>query len=166
MKHQRGLKMDSRSVWKGESLERRWTVTKVRGKTKKDLKNCSCFCQTRDFRDLNESPKSRQIKPPKHSRTKIWKKFSKCFSRLEGQPASESRAEPRKSLSKLRDWTFHSRTSRQKWPAKTRLRHATWHTRDWAAKTGQNWIFEIFRFFKQNTFQKHLKHSKIFLCLN
>ena len=27
--------------------------------------------------------------------------FSKCFSRLEGLPASESRAEPRKSLSEL-----------------------------------------------------------------
>ena len=40
--------------------------------------------------------------------------FSKCFSRLEGLPASESRAEPRKSLSNPRDWTFHSRTSRQK----------------------------------------------------
>ena len=92
--------------------------------------------------------------------------FSKCFSRLEGLPASESRAEPRKSLSEPRDWTFHSRTSRQKWPAKMRLRLATWHTREWAAKTEQNWIFEIFRFFKQNTFQKHLKHSKIFLCLN
>ena len=91
--------------------------------------------------------------------------FSKCFSRLEGLPASELRAEPRKSLSNSRDWTSHSRTSRQKWPAKMRLRHATWHNRDWAAKTGQNWIFEIFRFFKQNTFQKHLKHSKIFLCL-
>ena len=43
-----------------------------------------------------------------------FEKFSKCFSRLEGLPASESRAEPRKSLSEPRDWTFHSRTSRQK----------------------------------------------------
>ena len=160
------LEMGARSVWEGDSLERRWTVTNVRGKNWNRFKNCAYFCQTCVFRDWNESPKSRQIKPPKHSRTKIWKKFSKCFSRLEGLPASESRAEPRKSLSKPRDWTFHSRTSRQKWPAKTRLRHATWHTRDWAAKTGQNRIFEIFRFFKQNTFQKHLKHSKIFLFLN
>ena len=51
--------------------------------------------------------------------------FSKCFSRLEGIPASELRAEPRKYLSKPRDWTFHSRTSRQKLLAKTRLMHAT-----------------------------------------
>ena len=43
-----------------------------------------------------------------------YENFSKCFSRLEGLPASESRAEPRKSLSEPRDWTFHSRTSRQK----------------------------------------------------
>ena len=106
----------------------------------KRFKNCSYFCQTRVFRDWNESPKSRQIKPPKHSRTKSWKNFSKCFSRLEGLPARESRAEPRKSLSNPCDWTFHSRTSCQKWPAKTRLSLATWLTRDWVAKTGQNWV--------------------------
>ena len=160
------LGMGARSVWEGDSLERRWTVTKVRGKNWKRFKNCPYFCQTRVFRDWSESPQSCQFKPPKHSKTQVWKKVSKCFSRLEGLPASESRAEPQKSLSNPRDWTFPSRTSRQKWPAKKRLRLATWHTRDWVAKTGQNWIFEIFRFFKQNTFQKHLKHSKIFLCLN
>ena len=79
MKHQWGLKMDSRSVWKEDSLERRWTVTKVRGKTEKRFKNCSCFCQTRDFRDFIKSPHGRQIKPPKHSRTKIWKIFLSVF---------------------------------------------------------------------------------------
>ena len=104
----------------------------------KRFKNCPYFCQTRVFCDLRESPTSRQFKPPKHSKTKVWKKFSKCFSQLECLPASESQAEPRKYLSNPRDWTFHSRTSRQKWPAKTRLRLATWHTRDWVAKTGQN----------------------------
>ena len=41
------------------------------------------------------------------------KKFSKCFSRLEGLPARESRAEPRKSLCTPRDWTLHLWTSRQ-----------------------------------------------------
>ena len=158
--------MGTRSVWEGDNWERRWTVTKVRGKTEKKFKNCPYFCQTRVFRDWSDSPQSRQFKPPKHSKTKIWKNFSKCFSRLEGLPASESRDEPWKSLSNPRDWTFHSWTSRQKWPAKTRLSLATWHTRDWAAKTRHNRIFEIFRFFKQNTFQKYLKHSKIFLCLN
>ena len=48
------------------------------------------------------------------SQEQNFENFSKCFSRLEGLPASESRAEPRKSLSEPRDWTFHSRTSRQK----------------------------------------------------
>ena len=154
--------MGARSVWEGEDEQSQ----KFEGKNWKRFKNCSYFCKTRVFRDLIKSPHSRQLKPPKHTRTKFWKFFSKCFSRLEGLPASELRAEPRKSLSKPCDWTFHSRTSRQKWPAKMRLRLATWHTRDWAAKTGQNWIFEIFRFLNQNTFQNHLKHSKIFLCSN
>ena len=44
---------------------------------------------------------------------KIVKKFSKCFSWLEGLLASELRAEPWKSLCTPRDWTFHSWTSRQ-----------------------------------------------------
>ena len=44
---------------------------------------------------------------------KIVKKFSKCFLRLEDLSTRESQAEPRKSLCTSRDWTFHSRTSRQ-----------------------------------------------------
>ena len=158
--------MGTQSVWEGDSWERRWIVTKVRWKNWKRFKNCPYFCQTRDFRDWSESPPSRQVKRPKHSKTEFWKKKFKCFSRLEGLPVRESRAEPRKFLSNPRDWTLHLWTSRQKRPAKTRLRLATSLTRDWVAKTGQKWIFEIFRFLKQNTFQKHLKHSKIFLCLN
>ena len=106
------------------------------------------------------------VQAAKTLKDKSLKNFSKCFSRLEGIPARESRVEPRKSLSNPRDWTFHSRTSHQKWPAKTQLRLATWLNRDWAVKTRQNRIFENFIFFKQNTFQKHLKHSKNFLCLN
>ena len=58
----------------------------------KRFKNCSCFCQTRDFRDLIKSPHSRQFKPPKHSRTKIWKK---------------------KFLSVFRDWKVYPRVSRE-----------------------------------------------------
>ena len=42
-----------------------------------------------------------------------FEKFSKCFSWLKGLPAKESRAEPWKSLCTPRDWTLHSRTSRQ-----------------------------------------------------
>ena len=146
MKHQWDLKMDSRSVWEGDSLERRWTVTNVREKTKKDLKTAPIFAKHAFFATWLSRHK---VASSSHQNTQgqKLKNFSKCFSRLEGLPASESRAKPRKSLSNPRDWTFHSRTNRQKWPAKTRLRHATWHTREWAAKTGQNWIFEIFRFF-------------------
>ena len=45
----------------------------------KRFKNCPYFCQTRVFRDLIELPQSRQLKPPKHSRTKIWKIFLSVF---------------------------------------------------------------------------------------
>ena len=45
MKHQWDLKMDTRSVWEGDSLERRWTVTNVRGKTEKDLKTAPIFAK-------------------------------------------------------------------------------------------------------------------------
>ena len=99
-------------------------------------------------------------------KVKIMKKISKCFSRLEGLPARESRAEPRKSMCTPYDWTFHSRTSRQNWPANSRLRPVTWLTRDWVAKIGQKRFLKFFSFKEQNTFQKHLKYSKIFLCLN
>ena len=158
-------KMGAWSVWEGDSWERRWTVIKVQGKTEKDLKTTPIFAKHAFFAtevSRHKVTSSSRQNTQRHKFEKIFKRFS----RLEGLPVSESRPEPRKSLSNPRDWTFHSRTSYQKWPAKKRLRPATWHTCDWVAKTGQNWIFEIFRFFKQNTFQKHLKHSKIFLCLN
>ena len=89
-----------------------------------------------------------------------FEKFSKWFSRLEGLPASKSRAELRKSLSEPRDWTFHSRTSRQKWPAKVRLRLATWHTRDWAAKNRAKLDFWNFQIFKSKYFPKSPKTLK------
>ena len=165
MKHQWSLKMDTRSVWEGDSWERRWTVTKVRGKTEKDLKTAHIFAK-HTFFATEESHHKIASSSRQNTQRQKFKNFSKCFSRLEGLPVRESRAKPPKSLSNPRGWTFHSRTSRQKWPEKMRLRLATWLTRDWVAKTRQKWIFEIFRFFKQNTFQKHLKHSKIFLCLN
>ena len=159
------LEMGARSVWERDSLERRWTVTNVWGKTEKNLKTAPIFAKHAFFAtEMSRQKVARSGR--QNTQGQKFENFSKCFSWLEGLPASESRAEPRKSLSNSRDWTFHSRTSHQKWPAKTRLRHAIWHTCDWAAKTRQNWIFEIFRFFKQNTFQKHLKHSKIFLYLN
>ena len=45
----------------------------------KRFKNCPYFCQTRVFRDWNESPQSNQFKLPKHSKTKIWKNFLSVF---------------------------------------------------------------------------------------
>ena len=83
MKHQWGLKMDSRSVWKGDSLERRWTVTNVRGKTEKDLKTAPIYAKHAFFATWLSRHKvassSRQFKPPKHSRTKILKNFLSVF---------------------------------------------------------------------------------------
>ena len=87
MKHQWDLKMDSRSVWEGDSLERRWTDTNVRGKTKKDLKTAPISAKHAFFTTWL----SRQFKPPKHSRTKIWQIL----------------------LSVFRDWKVYSRVSRE-----------------------------------------------------
>ena len=75
-------------------------------------------------------------------------------SRLEGLPTRESWAEPQKSLCNPCDWTFHSRTSRQHWPASSRLWHATWLTRDWVAKTGQKWFLK-FSVFKNKILSKN-----------
>ena len=51
---------------------------KFEGKLKR-FKNWPSFCQTRIFRDWGESPTSRQGKPPKHSKTKLWKIFLSVF---------------------------------------------------------------------------------------
>ena len=81
------LEMGARSVWEGEDEQSQ----KFEGKNWKWFKNCSYFCKTRDFRDWIKSPHSRQLKPPKHSRTKIWKIF----------------------LSVFRDWKVYPRVSRE-----------------------------------------------------
>ena len=79
-----------------ECLGERWFREKMNShkcsrENWKRFKNCPYFCQTRVFRDLIESPQSRQVKPPKHSRTKILKIF----------------------LSVFRDWKVYSRVSRE-----------------------------------------------------
>ena len=79
MKQQWSLKMVTRGVWEGDSWERRWIVTKSSRENWKRFKNCPYFCQTRVFRDWSESPTSRQVKPPKHSKTKFWKNFLSVF---------------------------------------------------------------------------------------
>ena len=75
MKRQWGLKMGTRSVWEGDSWERRWIVIKVRGKTEKDLKTAPIFAKHVFF----ATEVSRQVKPPKHSKTEFWKKFLTVF---------------------------------------------------------------------------------------
>ena len=45
----------------------------------KRFKNCPYFFQTHVFCDWSESPPSRQVKPPKHSKTEFWKKFLSIF---------------------------------------------------------------------------------------
>ena len=94
-------------------------------------------CKTCIFCNWNKSPGQ----ATKTLKVKIVKKFSRCFSRLEGIPVRESW----KSLCTFRDWTFHSRTSRQNRPASSWLWHATWMTRNWVAKTRQHyfWNFSI-----------------------
>ena len=110
------LEMGARSVWEGDNLERRWTIPKVRGKTENRFKNCSCFCKTRDFRDWIKSPHSRQLKPPKHSRTKFWKNF----------------------LSVFRDWKVYPRVSRELSRENLWVNLATGpSTREQVAKTDQ-----------------------------
>ena len=48
----------------------------------------------------------------------------------------------------------------------SQLGHATGPTHDWVARTGQHCFWRFWQFLqKQNTFQKQLKHTKIFLCL-
>ena len=143
------LRSVTRSVWANSverEMGRQWIVTKSSRENWKRFKNSPYFCQNARFSWLKWVANKSPSQAAKTLKDKIVKKFSKCFSRLKGLPARESRAEPRKSLSNPRDWTFHSRTSHQKWPANMRLRLATWLTCDWAAKTGQNWVFEIFRF--------------------
>ena len=63
----------------------------------KRFKNCPYFCQTRVFRDWRESPQSRQFKPPKHSKTKVWKNFLSVFRDWKVYP-QESRELSRQNL--------------------------------------------------------------------
>ena len=146
--------MGAWSVWEGDSLERRWTVTKVRGKNWKRFKNCSSFCQTRVFRDFIESPQRRQFKPPKHSRTKIWKIFLSVFRDWKVYPQVS------RELSRENLWvTLTTGPSTHEQVAKNDPRRCDWGLRlDIPAteppKQGKTCIFENFRFFKQKNFPK------------
>ena len=93
---------------------------KFKGKTEKVFKNC---LQNAKHAFFATEVSRQQVAMASHQNTKKknWKKFSKCFSWLEGLLVRESRAKPRKSLCTLRDWTIHSRTSRQNQHASSRL---------------------------------------------
>ena len=166
MKHQWGLKMGTRSVWEGDSLERRWTVTEVRGKNWKRFKNCSCFCQTRVFRDLIKSPHSRQFKPPKHSRTRIWKIFLSVFRDWKVYPRVSC------ELSRENIWvTLATRPSTREQVAKNDPRRRDWGSRlDLPAtespKQGKTRFLKFSDFSNKILSKNTWKHSKIFLCLN
>ena len=95
-----------------EKWGRQWTVTKSWGKNWKSFKNCfrnaeHAFFATKVSRQQVARSSRQNTQRQNHE------KFSKCFSRLEGLPTRESRAELRKSLCTPHDWTFHSRTSCQ-----------------------------------------------------
>ena len=81
------LEMGARSVWEGEDEQSQI----FEGKLKQILKTAFISAKTRVFRDWNKSPQSRQLKPPKHTRPKIWKIF----------------------LSVFRDWKVYPRVSRE-----------------------------------------------------
>ena len=107
------LRSVTRSVWVRFSWERNGEQSqKFEGKTEKVLKIVFETQNTR-FSRLKQVTSKSPGQAAKTLKDKIVKKFSKCFSRLEGLPARELRAEPRKSLCTPRDWTIHLRTSRQ-----------------------------------------------------
>ena len=106
------LRCVTRSVWVKFGWERQWTVTKIQGKNLKSFKNCLRNAKHAFFAtEVSRQQVARASR--QNTQRQNCEKFSKCFSRLEGLPARESWAEPRKSLCNPRNWTFHSRTSRQ-----------------------------------------------------
>ena len=89
------LRCVTRSIW-SDSVEREMgkivnSHKNSRENTEKKFKKPSSKCKTRVFRDWNESPTSRQGKPPKRLKTKLWKNF----------------------LSVFRDWKVYPRGSRE-----------------------------------------------------
>ena len=95
-----------------EKWGRQWTVIKIWGKNWKSFKNYLRNAKHMFF--VTEMSRQQVVRASyQNIQRQNCEKFSKCFLRLEGLLARESRAKPRKSLCTLRDWTLHSRTSRQ-----------------------------------------------------
>ena len=126
----------------------------------KRFKNCPYFCQTRIFHDLSESPPSHQFKPPKHSKTKVWKIFLSVFRDWKAYPRVS------RELSHENLWvTLATGPSTREQVAKNDPRRRDWDLRlDLPAtespKQGKTGFLKFSKFFKQNTFQKHLKTLK------
>ena len=107
---------ETQSVWERYFREDNEQSLKLEGKLKKFWKTVLKMQNTHFSRlkwvankSLGQAAKS----SCQNTQRQNCEKFSKCFSRLEGLPARESRAEPRKFLCTSCDWTIHSRTSHQ-----------------------------------------------------
>ena len=88
------------------------SVKKEIGKTvnshKKSREKLKKFKETVFEMQNTHFSRLKQVARASHQNTQSenCEKFSKCFSRLEGLPARESRAKPQKSLCTPHDWTF------------------------------------------------------------
>ena len=94
--------MEARCEWVRADKKDNEQSQKDRRKNKK-FKNLPLYFQNTRFSRLKRVAKKSPDQAAKTLKDKNLKNFSKYFSRLEGLLASESRAEPRKSLSKPRD---------------------------------------------------------------
>ena len=153
-------------VFEREKWGRQWTITKIQGKNWKTILKLSLKRKTCVFVTDTSHQLVAKVTRQNTSSQKFWKNL----------------------LSVFHDWKSHSRGSRElsrenfcvplstgpstrEQVSKIDLRAldcGMWL--GWPAtkspKQG-NTVFEIFQFlWKQNTFQKYLKHSKIFLYLN
>ena len=100
--------------------ERKWIVIKSSRENWKYLKTDPVFAKHAIFvTEVSRQQVARSSR--QNTQRQSCENFSKCILRLEGLPARESRAEPRKSLCTPRDWTFHSWTSRQNQHVSLRL---------------------------------------------
>ena len=105
-------------VWRRDDEEKWWicewnTVSMWERRTKKTISSKRCSkenwkvlkivlkAQNMHFSQLNQVANKSLSQATKHLRDKIFEKFSKCFSRLEGTPARKLQREPRKLLYNL-----------------------------------------------------------------
>ena len=139
---------------------------KFEGKTEKDLKTAIISVKHAFFATWLSRHTVASSSRQSTQEQKIWKIFLSIFHDWKVYPRVSRELSRENLLVNLATWP-----STREQVAKNDQRRCDWGSRletpaTEPPKTGQNWIFGIFRFFKQNTFQKHLKHSKIFLCLN